>query len=245
MPLYKTKGIVLNTYKLGEADKIIVLISPERGKIRAVAKGVRKTKSKFGSRLEPFTFIDLMLYEGKNLDIVNQAEIIDSFKEIRADLNKLKYGSVMLELADKVSQENEDSRQVFLLLLNALKELKTSDEKQALLLAIFELKLMSVIGFSPHIDQCAACGVNTKPGNLFSIKYGGLLCAGCIDRDPAAIPLSNESLNRLPEVIKATSYSWKDLDISEKSENDILKLADAFAAYHMDRPINSSKLLGM
>lgn len=213
MPLYKTEGIVLNTFKLGEADRIIILISPERGKIRAVGKGVRKTKSKFGSRLEPFTHLDLLIYEGKTLDIINQAEIVDSFKELRTDLEKIKYGSVMLELTDKVSQENEDSRQVFALLLSTLKELKTTDARYGLLLAVFDLKLMSIIGFSP--------------------------------RDPSAMTLSKKNQDLVLRLLNATSKDWKDIEVSEASEKEILRLAGEFASYHVDRPIKSSKLLEM
>ncbi len=213
MPLYKTHGIVLNTYKLGEADRIVILISPERGKIRAVGKGVRKTKSKFGSRLEPFTHLDLLVYEGKTLDIINQAEIVESNKEVRTDLEKLKYGAVMLELTEKVIQENEDSRQVFALLVSMLTELKETGSRYGLLLAIFDLKLMSIIGFSP--------------------------------RDPSAMPLSKTHRSLLPLLLDATSKDWKDIEASEASEKEILRLANEFASYHIDRPIKSSRLLEM
>ncbi len=107
MSIYKTRGIVLKTHKLGEADRIITLLTNNYGKVGAVAKGVRKTKSKFGSRLEPFTHVDLVLYKGRNLDTITQAEIIDSFSGIRDNFERITHGSAMLDLVNKVSVEGE------------------------------------------------------------------------------------------------------------------------------------------
>src|SRR5881296_3888223 len=100
MPLYKEQGIVLRSAKLGEADKIVTILTQGSGKIRGVAKGIRKTHSKFGARLEPFTHVSLMLYEGRNLDTVTQAEIISPFLALRKDLSLITAGETMLEAVD-------------------------------------------------------------------------------------------------------------------------------------------------
>ena len=107
--LYRERGIVLRTYKLGEADRIVVLMTESRGKVRAVAKGVRKTKSRFGGRLEPMSHVALLLYEGRELDIVSQAESIDHFRTIREDLDRLSQAVTMLEVVDQVAQERESA----------------------------------------------------------------------------------------------------------------------------------------
>ena len=123
MSLYREHGIVLRTYKLGEADRIVVLVTRGHGKVRAVAKGVRKTKSRFGSRLEPSSHVALQLYEGRELDIVTQAESVDHFRAIREDLDLLAGAQVMLEATDQVSQEREPDARLYQLLLGALRTL--------------------------------------------------------------------------------------------------------------------------
>src|ERR1051326_7826766 len=117
MPLYKEQGIVLRTMKLGEADRIVTVLTQGTGKIRAVAKGIRKTRSKFGARLEPFTHVDLLLYKGRELDIVTQAEIITSFRAIRDDYTRFAAGEMILEGADRATDDRERNTRMFMLLL--------------------------------------------------------------------------------------------------------------------------------
>src|SRR5207237_1920562 len=123
MPLYKEQGIVLRTMKLGEADRIVTVLTQGTGKIRAVAKGIRKTRSKFGARLDPFTHVDLLLYKGRELDIVTQADIITSFRELRGDYNRFTAGEMILEGADRVIDDREPNTRMFMLLLTSLRRL--------------------------------------------------------------------------------------------------------------------------
>src|SRR5688500_4363519 len=125
MALYREQGIVLRTYKLGETDRIVNLLTQGRGKVRAVAKGVRRPGSKFGGRLEPFSHVDLQLYEGRNLHIINQAELITSFSAAREDFALAACGSAMVEAADRIAQEDERSNRLVLLLLDGLRALAT------------------------------------------------------------------------------------------------------------------------
>lgn len=246
MPTYKAKAIVLNSFKLGEADKIIVLFSGSKGKIRAVAKGIRKTKSKFGGSLEPFTVADLMFYEGKSLDIIQQADIIMSFKEIRSDLEKLKYGSVMLELLDKVAQEKEESYDAFSLLLAALQCLKDAPDDYRTLLTVFQLKMMIILGYRPHLARCPACGgplPDTNKQALFSLKYGGLLCGDCRERDPEAVPVSPETRAHIIAALDTPLARWRELDFSAENVKGIARLTEMFVAYHLDRKLKSPRLL--
>src|SRR4051795_1547234 len=117
MALYRDEAIVIRTYKLGEADRIVVLFTRERGKVRAVAKGVRKTTSRFGGRLEPIRHVALQLYEGRELDTVTQAESLDTFASIREDLDRIGRAMGMLEAVEQISQDREPHRRVFELLL--------------------------------------------------------------------------------------------------------------------------------
>ena len=246
MPTYKAKGIVLNSFKLGEADKIVILFAGSCGKIRAVAKGARKTKSKFGGTLEPFTVADLLLYEGRSLDIIQQTDIIMSFKEIRSDLEKVKYGSVMLELIDKVAQEGEESHDVFSLLLAALQCLKDADGGYQTLLTIFQLKLMAVIGYKPHLAQCPACSgplPERAKQYLFSLKYGGMLCDACRGKDPDAVAVSAPTREHIENALDTPLARWRELDFSTENVKGIARLTELFVAYHLEHKLKSARLL--
>jgi DNA repair protein RecO (recombination protein O) len=248
MPSYKAKAIVINTYKLGEADKIIVMFSGSKGKIRAVAKGIRKTKSKFGAALEPFSVVDLLIHEGKSLDTVQQAEIIMSFKEVRADLDKLKFGSVMLELIDKVGQEEEDSYEAFSLLLAALQCLKEADAGYQTLLTLFQLKLMTTLGYRPHMGRCPSCGGPLPPSDaqsVFSLRFGGLLCGGCSEKDPEAVTLSSETRAHIVDALDTPLARWRDLNFEAENVKGIARLTELFVAYHLDRKLKSPRFLDM
>jgi DNA repair protein RecO (recombination protein O) len=243
MGLYKAKGIVLKSMKLGEADKIVTLISSGRGKIRAVAKGIRKTKSKFGSRLEPFTYIDMLVYEGRNLDIITQVEIITSFKEIRSDLEKLKYGSVMLELVDHVGQEKEESEDVFALLLAALKSLRDSTENLQLLVGAFELKLMSATGYHPQVEACVSCGRREVGRTVFSFRYGGILCQECRRRDEEGVLISEEGWNLIRGALSTNTARLGDLVSSPRAQEELFRLAQLGVSYYLERELKSPRLL--
>ncbi|MCU1497596.1 MAG: recO [Acidimicrobiales bacterium] len=171
--LYRDHGIVLRTHKLGEADRIISFITERHGKVRAVAKGVRKTKSKFGARLEPLSHVALQLYEGRELDIVTQAESVDHFRLIRTDLDRLTRAVTMLEAVDQLSLEREPNPDLYRMLLGALRSLAARDS--ALVVAGFYWKLLALEGFRPITDACATCGT-TEGLVAFDPTEGGLLC---------------------------------------------------------------------
>ncbi|MGI9624357.1 MAG: DNA repair protein RecO [Acidimicrobiales bacterium] len=170
---YRAHGIVLRTYKLGEADRVIVFITPERGEVRAVAKGVRKTKSKFGSRLEPLTHVSLQLYSGRGeLDLVTQVETIDHFRAIREDLDRLSKAISMLEAVDQVALPDEPAPDLYRMLLGGLRTLSEGDS--ALVSAGFFLKLLALEGAGPQVEACVQCGESEVVA--FSAIDGGLTC---------------------------------------------------------------------
>jgi DNA repair protein RecO (recombination protein O) len=159
MPPYKEQGVVLRSAKLGEADKIITIMTQGSGKVRGVAKGIRKTTSRFGARLEPFTHVNLMLYRGRgSLDTITQAEIIAPHRAIRDDLALFAAGETMLEAVDRVAEEHERNVRLVLLLLSGLRALETKPIDPAAVAESFVLKLLSVSGFHPSLSACAVCG---------------------------------------------------------------------------------------
>jgi DNA repair protein RecO (recombination protein O) len=173
MSLYHERGVVLRTYKLGEADRIVTFLTRDRGKVRAVAKGVRKTKSRFGGRLEPASHVELLLYEGRELDIVTQAETLDHNGALREDYERLSRAVSMLEAADQVAQERQANPALYRMLVGALQSLAARDTP--LVVPAFFLKVLSLEGYRPQVDECAECGAETGLVS-WAIEEGGLRC---------------------------------------------------------------------
>jgi len=193
--LYRDEGIVLRTHKLGEADRIVSVLTRNHGKVRAVAKGVRKTKSRFGARLEPPTHIQLQVYEGRGeLHIVDQAETIDHFGAIRSDLDRLTRAVSMLETADQLGLEGEPNPALYQMLLGALRALAGSSGP--LVVPAFFLKVLSLEGYRPMVDACVECGA-TEPLVAFDVDSGGTRCG--LHRE--GIPVSPGALVLLQDVL--------------------------------------------
>jgi len=157
---YRDDGIVLRTQKLGEADRIITILGRTTGRVRAVAKGVRRTKSRFGARLEPFTHVDLMLHPGRSLDVITQAEVIRPYGEpLAADYPRYTAGVAMLETAERFTpMEKEPALRQLLLLIGGLRSLGESEHDSRLVLDAFLLRSLAVAGYAPALEECARCG---------------------------------------------------------------------------------------
>jgi DNA repair protein RecO (recombination protein O) len=175
MTLYRDEGVVLRTHKLGEADRIVVLMTAGRGKVRAVAKGIRKTKSRFGGRLEPPVHVSLLLYQGRELDVVNQAETLDHYRSIREDLDRMTDAMALVEAVDQVAQPGEPNAALYRMLTGALRALSEAPDRPVLLVAAFYWKLLALEGVAPVLDQCARCGT-TAGLSSFELYEGGTLC---------------------------------------------------------------------
>jgi DNA repair protein RecO (recombination protein O) len=195
MSLYRDQGMVLRTWKLGEADRIVSILTRENGKVRAVAKGVRKTSSRFGSRLESTSHIAVQLYRGRgDLDTITQVETIDRFASLRDDLDGWARASAMLEAVDQVAQDREPNERLFAMLVRGLRTLESSSSP--LVVAGFFLKLLALEGFEPVVDMCVTCGA-AEPLVAFGIAEGGTLCDGCRQGPP----LSADALALLQAIL--------------------------------------------
>jgi DNA repair protein RecO (recombination protein O) len=233
--LYRDTGVVLRTYRLGEADRIIVLCTERHGKVRAVAKGVRKTKSKFGSRLEPTSHVALQLYEGRELDIVTQAETVDHFRSIRSDLERIAKASAMLEAVDQLAQEREPNPQLYQMLLGALRSLGAHDSP--LVVPAFFLKLLALEGLRPLVEQCVECGAE-QPLVAFDLDAGGALCDGC--RRGQAI--SPDALALLQQVLGGRLGAALNQPVSSAT-HEVSHLATTALEHHIERRLRSVTLL--
>jgi DNA repair protein RecO (recombination protein O) len=163
--LYRDDGIVLRTQKLGEADRIVTILTRRNGRVRAVGKGVRRTKSRFGARLEPFTHVDLMLYTGRSLDVITQAETVRAYGEpLATDYPRYTSGTAMLETAERFTpMEKEPIIRQFLLLVGGLRALGERVHDPRLVLDAYLLRTLAVAGYAPALDECAVCG-SVSPG---------------------------------------------------------------------------------
>jgi DNA repair protein RecO (recombination protein O) len=240
VPLYRDEAIVLRTHKLGEADRIITLLTREHGRVRAVAKGVRRTMSKFGSRLEPFTHVDVQLAEGRNLDTVTQAETLDAFAaRLGADYERYTAGTVMLETAERlVTEEKEPSTQQFLLLVGGLRAMVGGERRPSQVLDSYLLRSLSVAGYAPSFRACARCGLDAPdPGHhrWFNPAYGGMLCTTC--RVPGSVGPAPETITALGALLAG---DWPVVETTDPRHlREASGLVAAFLAWHLERGLRS------
>jgi DNA repair protein RecO (recombination protein O) len=211
----------------------VVILSPNKGKIRTVAKGVRKTKSRFGGRLEPFTHVDLVLYEGRNLDTITQVAIVEPFPKLRNDLDAVVAAGTMVEAADAVAQEEESSIRLFLLLQRGLKALEKGERGQDLITS-YLLKLADVVGVAPSLLHCAACG-RQEDLHRFSFAGGGAICDRC--RVEGSVRL-RDGLTEYLAVLADAEFTA--LPTSEETySSEAMGIARRFVEYHLDRKLRS------
>ena len=233
--LYKDEGIVLKTIKLGEADRIVTVFTRSHGKVRAVAKGVRKTKSRFGGRLEPFTHVQLMIYKGRNLDTITSADILRSFDEVRTDYQCLTAAAAFAEAVEKITPEREEAPSIYALLLAGLEALGSGSCGS--IVPAFLVKLLSISGYNPSLTICAGCGAEGGLGG-FSAAFGGAVCENCWREDRDADRLGLERIVLLNRLL-SDDFG---LDVGDAAP-ELTHVLRRYAEYHLERPLKSLHLL--
>ena len=248
MQLYRDDGIVLRTQKLGEADRIITVLGRSTGRIRAVAKGVRRTKSRFGARLEPFTHVDLMLHQGRSLDIITQAEVIRPYGEpLAGDYPRYTAGVAMLETAERFTPvEKEPALRQLLLLIGGLRALGDAEHDPGLVLDAFLLRSLAVAGYAPALQECARCGASAGGGDreqdapaarlpAFAIPAGGMVCASC--RPPGAASPAAATVALMLALLQG---DWESADGSQRRHRiECSGLVAAYLQWHLEHSIRS------
>lgn len=234
MPTYRDEGVVLRTHKLGEADRIVTLLTKGHGKVRAVAKGVRRTSSKFGARLEPFMVADIQFYEGRSLDTIQQAETIASYgADIVDDYPRFTAASVMVETADKVT-EQEGSSQQYLLLVGALRSLSRQEHPTELTLDSYLLRALSLAGWAPTFDSCSRCG-EVGPHESFVVQLGGMVCVKCAP--PGAPHIISEVVLLLDALVRG---EWEVAEAhTQQNWSKASALVSAYTQWHLERTLRS------
>jgi DNA repair protein RecO (recombination protein O) len=234
--LYRDDGIVLRTQKLGEADRIITILA-RGGRIRAVAKGVRRTKSRFGARLEPFTHVDLMLHAGRSLDVITQAEVIRPYGEpLTGDYPRYTAGVAMLETAERFTPvEKEPALRQLLLLIGGLRALGDGEHASGLVLDAFLLRSLAVAGYAPALQECARCGVPDQRLPGFAVAAGGMVCASC--RPPGAASPAAPTVALMLALLRG---DWDGADRSERRHRvECSGLVAAYLQWHLEHSIRS------
>jgi DNA repair protein RecO (recombination protein O) len=234
VPTYRDEAVVLRTHKLGEADRIVTMLSRQHGKIRAVAKGVRRTGSKFGSRLEPMMVADIQCYIGRSLDIIQQAESLGSYgADIADDYASYTAASVMIETADKVT-DDDGSLQQYLLLVGALRSLARREHDPSLTLDSYLLRSLSIAGWAPSFDDCAVTGA-PGPHTVFVVQLGGVVADEVAP--PGSPRLDLETLSLLGALLEGR---WEVAEAAEqRSRNQASGVVAAYAQFHLERSLRS------
>ncbi|GAT73357.1 DNA repair protein RecO [Microbacterium hydrocarbonoxydans] len=234
MPTYRDEAVILRTHKLGEADRIVTMLSRRHGKVRAVAKGVRRTSSKFGSRLEPFMVADVQLYQGRSLDIVQQAESLGAYgADIAAHYDRFTSANAMVETADRLS-DAEATPEQYLLLVGGLRALSRGEHAPRSILDSYLLRVMALSGWAPSLGDCARCAA-AGPHSTFVAQLGGLVCPDCA---PAGSPRIAEKTLALLRSLMAGE--WDVIDAAAPAETAAASgLVAAYAQWHLERGIRS------
>jgi len=236
--LYRDSGVVLRTIKLGEADRIVTVFTQGHGKVRAVAKGVRKTTSKFGARLEPTSHVALQCYRGRELDVVTQVETIESNRALREGYGLLTHAVPMLEAVDQVAQEHEPNPAVYRMLTGALRTLAT--QRARAVTPAFFWKLLSIEGFHPMLDGCARCGEDDVALVAFDVDEGGTMCAPCARG--GGRPLSPEALDVMRRMLGG-GLNGVLSEPAGPAMGEVERLAVTTLEHHLERRLRSATLL--
>ncbi len=236
MPLYRDEAIVLRTHKLGEADRIITLLTRHHGRVRAVARGVRRTTSRWGSRLEPFTHVDLMIAEGRTLDVITQAETLTPFSAgLGRDYDRYTAGTAMLETAERLAVEDkEPAVQQFLLLVAGLRALAAGERGHGQVLDSYLLRSMAVAGYAPSFEHCTRCG-EPGPHRWLNPSAGGVLCSDC--RLPGSATPAAETITVLGALLAG---DWAVVDAADKRHlREASGVVAAYLSWHLERSLRS------
>lgn len=267
MSTYTDDGVVLRTQKLGEADRIVTVLTRRSGRVRAVAKGVRRTKSRFGARLEPFTHVDLLLYTGRSLDVITQAETIRSYGEpLAGDYPRYTTGVAMLETAERFTTvEKEPALRQFLLLIGGMRTLVDGGHQPRLVLDAYLLRSLAVAGYAPALDECAICGSQVPPPARDQPRDGkgsgagdgapehgaaprpasglrtfGVGAGGLVCRScraPSAATASAQAIELMSALLRG---DWEHADRSERRHQvEASGLVAAYVQWHLEHSIRS------
>lgn len=244
MAQYSSEGIILRTRPLGEADVLATILTRQEGKIDAVARGARRGRSRLLAATQPFTESRLLIWRGRSLDSLSQAEVVQSFRGLQQDLARLACATYCAELITHFLADREPNPAVYELCREALTYLSAADGRARLLkgVHVFELALMRILGYEPEVSRCAACGGELGATVRFSLGLGGALCPLCFVRDPGAGPVSPGALALLARLAETP---WGRLQVIELGHlsREVRRILWAFIDYRREEASKTREFL--
>lgn len=244
---YKTEAVVLRQMSLGEADRILTLYTPDMGKLRTVAKGIRRAKSRLSGHLELLNCVSISLSQGRNLDVITEVQAIQSFRGFRDDLQLLSRALYVAELVDRFSIERSPNYEVYRLLLETLTWLEQAGQSD-LLLRHFEMRLLEYSGYKPELHACVECRSKLEPGDhYFSSAVGGVLCPACrVKSDDAMIPVTLNAMKVLRFLQRDADYAGASkLNVPSKLQAEIERLLHAYVRFLVERELKSAEFMSL
>lgn len=238
----RVEAVVLRHYDWGEADRILTLYTRELGKLRAIAKGVRRIRSRKAGHLQPFTRVALLLARGRDLWIVTQAQMQDTYLPIREDLEKTGYAAYVVEVLDRFSYEEGENRAIYRLLTAVLKRI--ADEPDAFLaVRYYEIRLLDLLGFRPNLFHCVQCEKEIQPQDqYFSALLGGVLCPGCGITSKAR-PVSLETLKYLRHFQRSSYREASRAKLTPEVRDEIEAAIQYYLTFFLERSLNSPSFI--
>jgi len=240
--VYKTEGIVLRSMNLGEADRVLTILTPRLGKLRVIAKGVRRTRSRIGGALEPFSDVQLVLAVGRTFDVVTSSSLEDPHLGLRNDLHSTAAAWYVIELADRFCEGSADSHEAFRLLAQALSALDAppAEVTREVVARWFELSLLNAMGFRPELARCLECGAQIEPeGNAYSPVGGGVLCPACSHAAHGARSISADALKVLRHLQRSALVGVLRLRLASTVHREIERLMHATVSAVLERELRS------
>ncbi len=238
-----TEAVVLRHSDWGEADRLLTIFSREAGKLRAVAKGVRKMRSRKAGHLEPFTRSKVLLARGRDFWIVTQAETVDAYLPIGEDLLRTAYAAYVLELVDRFIYEEGENRPLYQLLVDTLERVSTLPDAFPAV-RYFEIRLLDLLGFRPELNNCVRCGNEIKPEDqYFDAGQGGVLCPRCGDGVQTARPVTVNTLKFLRHYQRSTFREASRAELSPAVRRDMESLLNYYLTFLLERKLNAPAFL--
>lgn len=243
--LYRTEGVVLRRTDFGEADRLLVIFTPGLGKLRVLAKGVRKVPSRKAGHVEPFMRTQFLIARGRNLDIVTQAEAVDTYLGLREDLLRATYAFYMVELVDAFTKEGEENQALYSLLVGGLARLAAGDDP-ALLARFFELRLLTFVGYRPELQRCVSCGKQHEPARVyFSPADGGARCQPCGREAADVVELSLNAFKVLRYLQGSEYEAVVGLRLRSGTAREVQAVLHRYLTYVLERNLKSVSFLSM
>lgn len=239
----RTEVVVVRHTDWGEADRLLVLFSREAGKLRAVAKGVRKLHSRKAGHLEPFTRVSLLLAKGRDFWIVTQAETISTYLPMREDLVRTAYAAYVLELLDRFTYEEGPNRALYQLLVDTLERVATQEDP-FLSIRYYEMRLLDLLGFRPELTHCVRCEEMIQPEDqFFDVMQGGVMCPRCGAHVPSARAITMQTLKFLRHFQRSNFREASRAELSPAVQREMESLLQHYLTYLLERRLNTPGFL--